>query len=67
MITTPFALYNDFVLEEKHGFNNKTLRLFVTDKIKMTGLTVVLMLPLMTAAMKLAVWGGPLCYIYVSK
>jgi len=33
-LSIPFALYYDFVLEEKHGFNKKTLSLFISDLIK---------------------------------
>ncbi len=34
LITTPFAYYKTFVIEEKFGFNKTTKRLFVIDKIK---------------------------------
>jgi STE24 endopeptidase len=34
LITTPFAYYKTFVIEEKFGFNKTTKRLFVVDKIK---------------------------------
>lgn len=34
IITTPFAYYKTFVIEEKFGFNKTTKKLFVLDKIK---------------------------------
>ncbi|MGM5469943.1 M48 family metallopeptidase [Flavobacteriaceae bacterium LMO-SS05] len=34
MITTPFAYYKTFVIEEQFGFNKTTKKLFVIDKIK---------------------------------
>jgi STE24 endopeptidase len=34
IITTPFAYYKTFVIEEKFGFNKTTVKTFVLDKIK---------------------------------
>jgi STE24 endopeptidase len=34
LLTTPFDLYNTFVLEEKYGFNRTTVRTYVLDKLK---------------------------------
>ena len=34
IITTPFAYYKTFVIEEKFGFNKTTIKTFVLDKIK---------------------------------
>jgi len=34
VLTTPFDLYNTFVLEEKYGFNRTTVRTYVLDKLK---------------------------------
>lgn len=34
IITTPFAYYKTFVIEEKFGFNATTLKTFILDKIK---------------------------------
>lgn len=33
-LSVPFSLYSHFVVEEKHGFNKMTLKLFVTDLCK---------------------------------
>lgn len=34
IITTPFAVYSVFVIEEKYGFNKTTVKTFITDKLK---------------------------------
>jgi len=34
ILTTPFDLYNTFVLEERYGFNRTTARTYVLDKVK---------------------------------
>jgi STE24 endopeptidase len=34
IITTPFSFYQNFIIEEKYGFNKSTKRLFFIDKIK---------------------------------
>jgi STE24 endopeptidase len=34
ILSTPFDLYNTFVLEERYGFNRTTVRTFILDKIK---------------------------------
>lgn len=34
IITTPFSIYDTFVIEEKFGFNKTTPRTFIMDKIK---------------------------------
>ncbi|MCK4661387.1 MAG: M48 family metallopeptidase [Bacteroidales bacterium] len=34
ILTTPFALYDTFVIEEKFGFNKTTVKTFFLDKIK---------------------------------
>ncbi|MGB5394999.1 MAG: M48 family metallopeptidase [Lutimonas sp.] len=34
ILTTPFAYYHTFVIEEKYGFNKSTTKLFFMDKLK---------------------------------
>lgn len=34
ILTTPFSLYDTFVIEERYGFNKTTVKLFFTDKLK---------------------------------
>jgi STE24 endopeptidase len=33
-LSTPFAYYNTFVIEEKYGFNKTTIKTFILDKLK---------------------------------
>ena len=30
----PFSLYFTFVVEQRHGFNKQTLKIFITDQLK---------------------------------
>ncbi len=42
VITIPFQWYDTFVIEEKFGFNKQTPSLFIADKLKSWGLSIVL-------------------------
>ena len=42
IISTPFTLYRNFVIEERFGFNKMTVKTFVLDKIKAHILGVIL-------------------------
>lgn len=42
LISTPFSLYQNFVIEEDFGFNKMTLKTFILDKLKGYLLTLVL-------------------------
>ena len=42
IINLPFSIYNTFKIEEKYGFNKTTPALFISDKLKGYGLTIVL-------------------------
>jgi len=43
ILSIPFQLYQNFVIEERFGFNKMTLRTFFLDKLKSYALVVVLM------------------------
>ncbi len=47
LIGLPFALYGQFVIEERFGFNKMTLGLFVKDRLKSLALSVVIGVPLL--------------------
>lgn len=64
-IEIPFSLYSDFVLEEKHGFNQKTIGLFIKDLFLSLMLQVVIGGPVLSTLIFLVRWGGDLFYIYV--
>jgi len=42
VLSTPFALYSTFVIEEKYGFNKTNLRTFMLDKLKSWLLVIIL-------------------------
>ena len=42
ILSTPFSLYDTFVIEQKFGFNNTTVKTFILDKIKGWLLAIVL-------------------------
>ena len=44
IISTPFALYSTFIIEEKFGFNKTTPKTYILDKIKGYFLLVILCL-----------------------
>ncbi|CAD7963843.1 unnamed protein product [Amoebophrya sp. A25] len=59
------SLYSDFVLEEKHGFNKKTLGLFFSDLVKSEILSLVFMMLLLPVITFLIHWGGEMFYVYL--
>lgn len=42
LLSTPFSIYNTFVVEEKYGFNKSTVKLFVMDKLKGYVLAIII-------------------------
>ena len=42
IISTPFSLYTNFIIEERFGFNQMTMKTFVLDKIKTYALVIIL-------------------------
>lgn len=42
IISTPFDIYETFVIEQKYGFNTMTPRTYILDKLKSYGLALVL-------------------------
>jgi STE24 endopeptidase len=49
----PWSYYNTFHLEERHGFNKTTRKLWVTDQLKTWGLAAVLGLPFLAGFLKI--------------
>ncbi|EKX73445.1 CAAX prenyl protease 1, putative [Theileria equi strain WA] len=60
----PFGLYSDFFLEEKHGFNKKTLKLFFKDLALSLVLYAVIGGPTLCVLIFLVNWGGDTFYFY---
>ena len=54
----PLEWWSQFRLEERFGFNKSTLKIWVTDHLKMLALSAILGLPLMGCILKLTDWIG---------
>lgn len=60
----PLAWWAQFRLEARFGFNQSTLRLWVTDQVKSTLLTVLIGFPLAWALLALVGWMGATWWIW---
>ncbi|WP_341833806.1 M48 family metallopeptidase [Desulfospira joergensenii] len=64
LVSLPFSLYSTFVIEEKFGFNQTTLKLFILDLIRSMALTAILGGPLLALIIWFFESWGPLAWIY---
>jgi len=64
VLSIPFSLYGNFVLEARHGFNTKTLRVWALDLLKGLFLSALLGAPLLALLLFLIESGGPLWWLY---
>lgn len=53
ILSLPVSYYQNFVLEEKYGFNKLTLKLWITDTLKSMALLFVLMPPFLAGFLKI--------------
>jgi len=53
-----------FVIEERHGFNKRSLRLFISDFVINTLVKAVFEIPLYAGLIKVIKMGGANFYIY---
>uniref|UniRef100_A0A8C8BAQ4 CAAX prenyl protease 1 N-terminal domain-containing protein n=1 Tax=Otus sunia TaxID=257818 RepID=A0A8C8BAQ4_9STRI len=60
----PWSLYNTFVIEEKHGFNQQTLGFFCKDAIKKFIVTQCILLPVTSLLLYIIKIGGDYFFIY---
>ncbi|KAL2772781.1 CAAX prenyl protease 1-like protein [Daubentonia madagascariensis] len=60
----PWSLYNTFVIEEKHGFNQQTLGFFMKDAIKKFIVTQCILLPVSSLLLYIIKIGGDYFFIY---
>jgi STE24 endopeptidase len=51
LLSVAFSLYSTFEIEQKYGFNKMTLKMFFSDLIKATLISIVIGLPLMLIAL----------------
>eukprot|EP00929_Paragymnodinium_shiwhaense_P025258 TRINITY_DN15328_c0_g1_i1.p1 TRINITY_DN15328_c0_g1~~TRINITY_DN15328_c0_g1_i1.p1 ORF type:complete len:529 (+),score=134.85 TRINITY_DN15328_c0_g1_i1:92-1678(+) len=64
-ISIPLGLYSDFVIEERHGFNKKTVKLFFMDLVKNAALSIVFTSLLVPVVIAVVHWGGDNFYWYI--
>jgi STE24 endopeptidase len=65
ILTLPISLYKDFVIEEKYGFNKKTLGLFFMDLLKSTLIELIMMIIILFPLSKILAIGGNYLHIYL--
>ncbi|OCF76532.1 STE24 endopeptidase [Kwoniella mangroviensis CBS 8886] len=54
----PWSYYQTFVLEQKHGFNKSTVKLWIADTIKTYALAAVIGLPVLAGFLRIIDWAG---------
>ena len=64
LLTTPFSLYKNFVIEEKFGFNKMTLSTFFMDKIKGYFLMILIGTPIIALILYFFEGLGNLAWLY---
>ncbi|XP_068125047.1 CAAX prenyl protease 1 homolog [Hyperolius riggenbachi] len=60
----PWSLYNTFVIEEKHGFNQQTLGFFFKDAVKKFLVTQCILLPVTSLLLYIIKIGGDYFFVY---
>ncbi|GMT00148.1 hypothetical protein PENTCL1PPCAC_22322, partial [Pristionchus entomophagus] len=65
LIDLPLSLYENFIIEELHGFNKYTSKFYIIDAIKKLVLSTVITIPLCSGAVWLIENGGDLFFIYL--
>ena len=64
IISIPFSLYSNFVIEEKFGFNKMTVKTFVVDQIKTYALAIILGVPLLGGVLYFFEKTGNYAWVY---
>ncbi|PVD28913.1 hypothetical protein C0Q70_11508 [Pomacea canaliculata] len=62
--STPWTIYNTFVIEQKHGFNQQTLGFFIKDQLKKFVVMQVIILPIVATLIFIIKAGGDYFFIY---
>ncbi len=65
IIDLPFSVYRTFKLEQDFGFNNTTVKTFVSDLVKNTVLMALIGLPLLALILWIMQGAGELWWLYV--
>jgi len=64
ILNLPFSLYQTFVIEERFGFNQTTVKTWLLDLVKTTALIVVIGVPLLTTMLWLMNQAGDNWWLY---
>lgn len=64
VLSTPFEVYNTFVIEERFGFNRTTVTTYITDKLKGWILALILGGGLLALFVWFYSFAGPLFWLY---
>lgn len=64
VLDLPFSAYSTFVIEEKFGFNNTTVKTFIIDMFKGAALSLLLGVPLIFVVLWLMEQAGELWWVY---
>lgn len=64
LISIPFAIYSTFVIEERFGFNQTTVKTFILDIIKGTTLAILLGAPLLSLILWFFINSGAYGWLY---
>ncbi len=64
ILSTPFGVYQTFVIEEKFGFNKTTAKTFVLDKIKGWAMTIIIGGPLLALVLWFFQFAGKNFWLY---
>jgi STE24 endopeptidase len=64
VLDLPFDYYRQFVLEQRFGFNKMSVKLWLLDMVKMTGIGLVIGLPLLWVILFLMDKSGQLWWLY---
>lgn len=64
LLSLPFSIYSQFVIEKEFGFNKMTVRTFVIDLLKSSIISTVLFIPLLTALFFFMDKAGDIWWLY---
>jgi STE24 endopeptidase len=65
LIEIPFSLYQTFRIESRYGFNTTTRRLWLTDLLKSTAISILLLSLLVSGALTLIHWSPGFWWLWV--
>ncbi|KAK2715374.1 CAAX prenyl protease 1 homolog [Artemia franciscana] len=65
VLDLPFSIYNNFVIEEKHGFNKQTYGFYFKDKLKKFLVSEAISLPIVASVVWIVKNGGNFFFVYL--